>query len=153
MISIKQISAAQTYPVRKEVLRKNIDLPYKLAGDFNEDTFHLGAFKGEELVGVVSFMKVSLNSFTINKQYQLRGMATIAEVRGEGFGEALVKEAISILSNKKQEIIWCNARELAVGFYKKCGFKVMGDVFDIKKVGPHYKMYIKLNNTYENDKN
>jgi len=127
------------YDIRKEVLRKNIDLPYKFNGDFDEKTFHLGAFKNKELVGVVSFMKASLNDVDEN-QYQLRGMATLPKVRGEGFGKLLIDEGVRILQDMNIEIVWCNARIKAVGFYQKNAFKVEGELFDIPKVGDHYKM-------------
>jgi len=45
MIQIKKIEAEEIFPVRKEVLRKNIPLPFEFKGDFDEDTFHLGVYK------------------------------------------------------------------------------------------------------------
>lgn len=139
MNSVKKISVELTYELRKEVLRKNIDLPYKFSGDLDETTFHLGAFKEEVLVGVVSFMKSPSNNMEL-AQYQLRGMATLPLVRGEGFGNLLISEGIKLVQEKEIETIWCNARKVAVGFYKKNGFKVEGTSFSIEKVGIHYKM-------------
>ena len=146
---IKKIPAQDTYTVRKEVLRKNIDLPYKLKGDLNEDTFHLGAFKKNVLVGVVSFMKFETPELE-GSQYQLRGMATLPQVRGEGYGNLLIKEGVLLLKEQGIGIVWCNAREVALGFYRKNDFEVIGASFDIVKVGIHYRMKRELTIFKEN---
>lgn len=143
MITIKIIPTEETYNLRKEVLRKNIDLPYKFNGDLDESTFHLGAFKENKLVGIVSFMKSS-NDNIQGTQYQLRGMATLPEVRGEGFGNLLIEKGTEILQQKAIEFVWCNAREIALGFYQKNEFQIIGQSFDIEKVGVHYKMVREL---------
>ena len=143
MKTVKKISAEETYPIRKEILRKNIDLPYKFNGDLDEKTFHLGAFLGEELVGIASFMQTDVSVFN-ERAYQLRGMATIEKVRGEGLGSLIIDEASRILVKEEISLIWCNAREVAVKFYERNGFSISGDCFDIAKVGPHYKMIKKL---------
>ncbi|MFN9985537.1 MAG: GNAT family N-acetyltransferase [Pirellula sp.] len=36
--------------------------------------------------------------------------------------------------------LWCNARESAVSFYAKYGWRVEGEPFEIPKIGPHYVM-------------
>ncbi len=86
MIKIKNISTQDTYEIRLIVLRKNIDLPYKFEGDNDKDTFHLGAFYQNELVGIATFMKNTIYS-ELEEQYQLRGMATLPKVRGKGAGK------------------------------------------------------------------
>jgi len=37
-------------------------------------------------------------------------------------------------------LLWFNAREVALSFYKNLEYEVMGSIFDIPKVGPHYRM-------------
>ena len=41
-------------------------------------------------------------------------------------------------------MLWCNARLVAVEFYKYNGFKIIGNLFDIAGIGPHYYMYKKI---------
>lgn len=144
MIQIKEISAKETFPIRLEVLRKNIPLPYEFNGDFDEDTFHLGAFKNGEPIAVSSYMKASNPNFEGN-QYQLRGMATLTAYQGFGAGKSMLEKAFLILKEKKIDVLWCNARLLAVDFYKKQGFKTFGDKFEISYVGEHYMMLKNLN--------
>ena len=139
MIQIKEISVEETFPIRLEVLRKNIPLPFEFNGDFDKDTIHLGAFKNDQLIAVSSYMKASNKNFNGN-QYQLRGMATLKEYQGFGAGKLMLQKAVQILKEKSNNILWCNARIAAVDFYKKHGFQTFGEKFDILYVGEHYVM-------------
>ena len=143
MIQIKKISAEETYPIRLEVLRKNIPLPYKFNGDFDENTFHIGAYRNKKLIAVSSYMKAENKNFK-GKQYQLRGMATLIESQGAGAGKLMLQEAFSILAEMNIDVLWCNARLIAVDFYKKQGLETLGELFDIPLVGAHYVMFKKL---------
>lgn len=139
MITIQKIAAATTYEIRLEVLRKNIDLPYQFDGDEAESTFHLGAYDGEKLIGIATFMERN-GIANGKKQYQLRGMATLPEARGKGAGKLLIATAVEELQQRNIELLWCNAREVALPFYTKLQFEVVGDDFIVPKVGKHYKM-------------
>jgi len=145
MIKVKKISVKETFPIRLEILRKNIALPYKFDGDFNDETFHLGVFKHNTLIAVSSYMKVKHQSFQ-GKQYQLRGMATLNKYQGLGAAKLMLQEAVSILSTLKVDCLWCNARIIAVDFYKKQGFQIFGDLFEVKQIGGHYTMFKNLIN-------
>lgn len=144
MIQVKKISAQETYPIRLVVLRKNIPLPYEFNGDFDEDTFHLGAFKSDKLIAVSSFMKANNVQFE-GEQYQLRGMATLEEFQGLGAGKIMMEAAFDLMKSLKVDCLWCNARLAAVPFYEKLGMKTIGELFDINYVGKHYVMFKKLN--------
>ena len=143
MILIKKIKAEDTYPIRLKVLRKNIPLPYKFNGDFDKDTFHLGAFENGKLIAISSYMKV-LNANLKDTNYQLRGMATLTAHQGSGAGKLMMHEAFNIFQSLKINYIWCNARLIAVNFYKKQGFEIIGENFDVKYIGDHYMMFKKL---------
>ncbi|CAM1346544.1 GNAT family N-acetyltransferase [Tenacibaculum crassostreae] len=143
MIKIKNISTQDTYEIRLTVLRKNIDLPYKFKGDNDKGTFHLGAFYKNELVGIATFMKNTIDN-EVEEQYQLRGMATLPKVRGKGTGKLLIEEAKRIIKEKGISFLWCNARKEAVGFYESLNFKIIGEEFDVQKVGLHCKMMTEL---------
>ncbi len=142
MIEIKRIKATETYGVRKEVLRKNIDLPYTFTGDLDKDTFHLGLLLNKQLIGVVSFMKFKYQSLK-GEQYQLRGMATLEAFQGKGYGKELIQYGLDILKEKQIDYVWCNARIAAVKFYQRSGFQTIGKQFDISKIGGHFVMYKK----------
>lgn len=143
MLEIRFISAADTLAIRLEELRKNIPLPVEFEGDLEEETIHLGAFYKNNLVAISSYMMANTNSFE-GKQFQLRGMATLKEYQGMGAGKLMLKKVIELLQERKVDVLWCNARVVAVPFYQKQGFSIYGNSFDINYVGEHYKMYINI---------
>ncbi len=140
MILIKEIKAADTHTIRKKILRNTSDLPVVFEGDTDENSFHLGAFKNNKIIGIATFMQVENSDFK-GTQFQLRGMAALQEFQGNGVGSLLIEEAIQILKEKKANVVWCNARISAVSFYKKHNFEIIGDTFEVAQIGPHYKMY------------
>jgi GNAT superfamily N-acetyltransferase len=146
MIKIKEIKAEDTFPIRKEVLRKGMTLSHELPGDHDADTVHLGVFWDGQLICIGSFMKASKLPFS-GFQYQLRGMATANGFQGKGYGQILVKRAEEMLKARGVELIWCNARVSALDFYRKLGYETTGAVFDVPQVGPHYMMFKKLRNS------
>ena len=46
-----------------------------------------------------------------------------------------------ILSEKGIPVIWLNARILAVPFYEKLDYAILGEPFDIPLIGQHYFYY------------
>ena len=146
MIEIKLISAEETYEIRKRVLRKNISLTEKTDGDFDDNTFHIGAYLDGKL-GSVSTYVVEGNSYFSGLQYRLRGMATDENYQGNGLGKKSILRAEEILKERRVDVLWFNARIVALGFYKKLGYEIIGEGFDIKYIGSHFNMYKKF--TYE----
>ncbi len=140
MVNIRFINAEETYPIRREVLRKNIDLPYKLEGDFDKDTIHLGVYIDEELVSIVTLINKS-TELLIGEQFQLRGMGTLSNYRGKGYGKLLVRKAEEYLINRNIHKIWCNARIQAIDFYKSLNYNIIGKSFNVPKIGMHYLMF------------
>ena len=143
---IRAISAAGTISVRWPVLRPGF--PRETAvfdGDDTPGTLHFGAFDGEALVGVASIYLVPCPAFPdATPAFQLRGMATLPEVRGAGFGKALLDACIAAAREDGAALIWCNARTGAAKFYAQHGWQIIGGKFDIPSVGPHFRMFIAL---------
>ena len=145
---IRAISAAETIAVRWPVLRPGF--PRETAvfdGDDAPGTLHFGAFDGGVLVGVASIFlapfpaKPDLAKQDVSPTWQLRGMATLPEVRGAGFGTALLDACVAAAREKGAMLIWCNARSGAAKFYAQHGWQIAGEEFDIPSVGPHFRMW------------
>lgn len=68
-------------------------------------------------------------------------MAVLKAYQGKGLGKLLLVQGEKLLSEKNTKIIWCNAREVAVNFYKKSGYQIIGEPFNITDIGLHYTMY------------
>lgn len=113
-------------------------------GDNDELTFHLGAFVEKKLVSVASFYFERNLKFPDTYQYRLRGMATLPEYQGQGLSSALLRTAFPVIKQNQCTLLWCNARERAMGFYGKVGFTQEGDFFNIPNIGKHILMSIKI---------
>lgn len=138
---IRQITASQTYEIRGEILRPGQpEDRRRFSDDDHPKTLHLGAFKDDKLVGVATVQHHPVPGTTDASAWRLRGMATLPEVRGEGYGEKLLLATIGHVAAKGGTIYWCNARTPALGFYKKHGFEPSGEEFTIEESGPHYYM-------------
>ncbi len=141
MISIKLISSKDCFELRKKILWPHKKLNQcSIDIDNHPDSFHLGAFCGDRLVSMGSFFKQENKLFNNQLQYRLRAMATDNNYRNIGSGSKLIKKSFEILKKKKIEILWCDARLIAVDFYKKNGFKISSNIFEIPIIGPHYVM-------------
>lgn len=142
MLTIQQITSQDTFPVRQPVLRPGLPPATCIfEGDDLPTTTHLGLYIDNVLAGIVSIFKYTSDKFPSHNQFQLRGMAVLPQYQKQGLGEKLVEAAEKLIFEQGGEFIWFNARESAVGFYKKLGYSVKGDMFDIAGVGPHYVMY------------
>ncbi|PXY42996.1 GNAT family N-acetyltransferase [Flavobacterium hydrophilum] len=145
MTLIKEISAQETFIVRHPVLRKAKPLEScAFDGDNLETTHHFGLFENSNLTGIISLFLKTNPIFVENLQFQIRGMAIAESHQKKGFGEALVKHCEEYCISNHTDLIWFNARTAAVGFYKKMGYEIKGNSFDIPEVGEHYLMYKKL---------
>ena len=67
-------------------------------------------------------------------------MAVLDNYQSNGIGEQLLISCFNLIKFKNGRILWCNARIRAVKFYKRCGFSICSNEFDIPNIGPHYVM-------------
>src|SRR5688500_390742 len=94
MEKIKLITSAETISVRHPVLRpgKPVD-SCRFEGDDLTTSTHLGLFKDNYLIGIISIFEVKSTLFNDERQFQRRGMAVLEEHQKKGFGEKLVHYA------------------------------------------------------------
>jgi predicted GNAT family N-acyltransferase len=145
MITFRKITAAASYPVRHEVLRKGKPIDScRFDGDDLPTTQHYGLFENDSLQGIISLFENSNRLFEATKQIQIRGMAVLEHNQGKGYGKQLVQYCEKVLLDSDCELIWFNARENAKGFYQKLGYTTVGTPFNIEGIGIHYVMWKKL---------
>lgn len=140
-VEIKQINAKDTQDIRHRVLRP--EQPESNAiypNDDLEGTFHLGAFENDVLIGIASFYPEKSAIIMNSTQYRIRGVAAERGMRLKGVGSALLAAGEAEIWHHNAEIIWCNARIVAVGFYEKHGYRKVGKSFVIPGIGEHYLM-------------
>jgi len=144
---VKRIEAWQTRSLRHTVLWPHIEKveDCNIDIDQREDGIHLGAFDGERIVSIASFFEMRSDKIEHGKQYRLRAMATDPEYRRTGAGKRIIEEGINQLREREVDVLWCNARKVALNFYLKLGFDVIDEWYDIPLIGPHKFMYYPIN--------
>ncbi|HZP90882.1 MAG TPA: GNAT family N-acetyltransferase [Actinomycetota bacterium] len=151
---IRPVGLEQIRLVRHRLLRPR-ERPEELvyAGDDASDALHLGAFEGEQLVGIASVVRQAITAELASQaggeptegtpqevQWRLRGMATFPHARGRGHGARLVWGCVEHARSLGGRLLWCTARLSAEGFYRRLGFEGRGRVFGVPGLGPHELM-------------
>jgi hypothetical protein len=143
---VREISAATTLPLRQIVLKPFLHSDdCGNPGDLDPSTFHLGLFQANALLSVGTFLNEPHVYFSAGNPFRLRGMATAPKYQGQGLGQILLQQGVTLLRKKQCDLLWCNARLKAFKFYEKMGFFYKGEFFDLDRIGPHKVMYKYLN--------
>lgn len=138
-MEIREITAEETRPIRREVLRPGLpESEVHLPGDEDPSSFHLGAFDEGRLVGIATFIAEPCPASGAERDWRLRGMATIAQVRGRGIGGRLLDTGVGRVAQSGGRRVWCNGRTSARRFYEQHGFTVVGDEFELPHTGSHF---------------
>ena len=123
------------YDLRWRILRKRWHQPRRSEKDELEgQSIHLMACEKGKLLGVG---RVHFNSL---KEAQIRYMAVEEGLQGKGVGTIILKELEKSAKRKDVNHIILNARESAVGFYKKQGYRIVRKASTLFGIIPHYKM-------------
>jgi GNAT superfamily N-acetyltransferase len=142
-VEVRIVKATETWPLRLAVLRPGRPIEAaQFPGDDAATTRHFGAFRDGSLLGIASLYLAEMPDQPGSTAYQLRGMATAPEARGLGLGRALVHACLAFTRANGGRLLWCNARTVAVEFYRKLGFAVIGGEFELPDVGPHFRMLL-----------
>ena len=140
------IASELTYEIRKKVLWPHIkNGDYSMSADKHPDTFHLGTFLDKKIISIGTFINDNNSKFNCNLQYRLRAMATDKNYRKIGAGKKLFLKAIDILKQKKINLLWCDARLIAIPFYKSVKMRSLPSSYYIPNIGEHKTMYLYLN--------
>ena len=141
-VNIRKVDAEKVRPLRHSELRKGQDFSTtSYLKDYEEGTFHIACIVDDKIVTCATFYPEKSIKIKSNNAYRLRGMATASNFQRKGYATDLMNESFKELKNRDCDMVWCNARLVAVNFYKSVGFKITGELFDIKGIGPHYYMY------------
>ena len=155
---VERIPATASYPLRQAVLRPHQSIEAVVwEGDDEPRTATFGALDARSgaIVGVGTVFPeaapfppeaVGLSPETglEGAAWRLRGMATRADLRGEGIGSSVLRAVVDHVSSQGGLLIWCNARVGAVGFYERAGFATFGDEWVLASIGPHVVMWRQL---------
>ena len=141
-VEINKVDAEKIRPLRHSELRKGQDFSTtSYLKDYEEGTFHMACIVDEGIVSCATFYAQTSMKVKSDNAYRLRGMATDSNFQRQGYARNLMIESFKELKKRDCDMVWCNARLVAVSFYESLGFKIKGDLFDIAEIGPHYYMY------------
>jgi GNAT superfamily N-acetyltransferase len=151
-------------PLRHAVLRTGLpSFDAHFPGDELPTTLHLGAFtSSNQAVCCATYVlqpfsshhpgitkdqttlaarRFEVTDYESADAHRLRGMATDADYRGAGVGQALLRFSEQLLrSHSDLRLLWCDARLPAIRFYENLGWRVVSDRYFVPTAGPHHRM-------------
>ncbi|MFI5866517.1 GNAT family N-acetyltransferase [Streptomyces sp. NPDC051546] len=138
--------------LRQEVLRPGQPRESALTEvDMLPDTFHLAArTDGGELAACATFSTEplpdtpSLAPFVTEGVWRLRKMASAPQVRGRGYGGAVLRAGLDACAMRGGRLVWCSGRLAAAGFYQRHGFTPVGDQYTVPGIGRHHHFVHRL---------
>ncbi len=128
----------QMIQLRYEILRKPLGLEFSDSDLSKEkDDILIGVFEDDRMQACCVLTKA--DSATV----RLRQMAVNKNLQGKGIGATLMNFAENLARDHGFKKLIMHARKVAVGFYEKQGYKIVGDEFTEVTI-PHYIMEKKL---------
>lgn len=144
-IRTKTVPRAEIFDLRRSVLRPG--LPAEAAvypEDAGPGVFHMAAYDEDTLAACATFFPDPVPDEEAVPAYRFRGMASSAEARGRGFGAAVLRAGIEEAARRGAQLVWCNGRVSARGFYERMGFTTDGETFEIAPSGAHHRFVFKI---------
>jgi len=122
----------QMIKLRNDILRKPLGLSFS-EKELEEEKNNLliGAFDEDELIGCCMLTPVD------SQCAKLRQMAVLKNQQGKGIGDSIIQFTENIARDKGYKVLLMHARDTAIGFYEKYGYKVKGDKFIEVNVSHH----------------
>lgn len=116
---IVEVPVARTYPLRRELLRRDrSDLDLRLPDDDVPGAFHLATVDDTgATVGVVSAMPEVPEFAAAPTAWRLRQMAVATMSQGRGAGSALFHGVLERVRTAGAGCLWAESRDTSLGFY------------------------------------
>jgi len=125
---------SQMVQLRDEILRKPLGLSFNAHELENEvRDILIGAFDDGRIIGCCVLTEESKD------RVRLRQMAVKNNLQGKGVGQQIMRFAEILARDKGYRWLSMHARDSAIGFYEKQGYKVVGEGFWEVTI-PHHNM-------------
>lgn len=129
-------SLNRVYNIRKKVFIEEQKVPVELEMDEHDETSeHFILYLNKKPIGCA---RIRYNSFA-----KLERIAILKEYRNQGYGSKLTEYLIQYCKDKKIGRIIIHSQMYIVDFYKKFGFKPVGEPFYEAGI-EHVKMILEL---------
>ncbi|MBI1306172.1 MAG: GNAT family N-acetyltransferase [Bacteroidetes bacterium] len=123
--------------LRQDILRTPLGLKFNSVELLEENNqFHLGAFSGDEVVGILLLKPMADKTDVI----KMRQVAVSSNLQSAGIGKGLVNFAESFVTDKGFKKIELHARITAREFYLKLGYETDYIIFEEVSI-PHIRMW------------
>jgi ribosomal protein S18 acetylase RimI-like enzyme len=123
------------YYLRWKILRAPWNQPKgSEKDDLEKQSIHIIAVENDEVIGV------GRAHFNSSSEAQFRYMAVDEQWQGKGIGKLILNELEKRVVEKRAEKIILHARDNAVKFYKRNGYKIVKTSHTLFGLIPHYLM-------------
>jgi predicted GNAT family N-acyltransferase len=141
---IKTVLSSQLRDLRFKVLWPHKPGPEQCVLDIDDlhQTRHFAALEGDRIVAIATVFPEASPRLKQHRQFRLRAMASDPDYRGSGAAAQVVRSVLQYVKQEGGEVLWCDARLKAVGFYERLGFRAEDDVYVIPIIGEHKFMWI-----------
>ena len=120
--------------LRDEILRKPLGLAFSREDlEKEKDDILVGAFDDDRILACCLLTKMD------EETVRLRQMAVRKNQQGKGIGHSMMLFAETLARDKGYKKLMMHARDTAIGFYEKQGYKTRGEQF-IEVSLPHHLM-------------
>lgn len=137
---VVSLDVSRTHDLRRRVLRGDRpEADVRFPQDDRAEAFHLGVL--DETGAVVAVATYSPEPTPLRpgrRAFRLRGMAVDPEHQGRGLGRLLFEAGLRELRRRGAEVLWANARDSALDFYRRRGMEVVGEGFLAAGGIPHH---------------
>lgn len=138
---VVEVEVGRTRDLRARVLRPGVPVEeVGFPGDGDAGTVHLAV---EDDAGTIVAIVTLIPDGAAG--VRLRSMAVDPSLQGSGVGRMLVGAAVERMRRAGVTRMWCNARDTAIGFYERLGWRITGPGFVEDVTGlPHHPMELLL---------
>ena len=140
------LPTADILDLRVRVLRKGT--PYTHANypeDSYPDVVNFCVVRNGEPVATSTWFAKECPGFPAIPAVQLKGMAVDDSLQGAGLGARLIERGLEHARATGARLVWARARDSALYFYERRGFRVVGEGFiDEPTAMPHHIVVIDL---------
>lgn len=124
----------QMVMLRYEILRRPLGLAFSASDlESEKNDILIAAYDDGRILGCCILTPESEN------EIRLRQMAVRPKQQGKGIGQQIMRFAETLARDKGYTTLTMHARDTAIGFYQKQGYKIMGEAFTEVTI-PHHKM-------------
>ena len=142
---MREVEAGATHDLRRRVLRSHLpDAGVEYPEDHLAGSVHLAVEDDDAtLVAIATTFPEPTPHRPGARATRLRGMAVEPSSQGRGVGAFLLDAVVARARRDGYEVMWANGRDVALGFYRRHGWKVVGDGFE--SIGlPHHVVIVDL---------